>query len=201
MLCQYRFSCLSREYRYFFWKENLNIGVGKPFSIAVSINSWTLFCRSSLLYSKIWEACEWIVIVSRWLMSHQAMESAGTKFVGEHDFRNFCKMDAANVHNYRRHITMFEISPTDVRLRLVDNFSYPLCLCFCVCMFAGKNMLETNIWNRTAVAYHNVLDIMSWAWHLVIMLSLWLLILLHPYGKQRLSLVIGLNPGSIVCSW
>ncbi|KAJ1424950.1 Pseudouridine synthase I, TruA [Sesbania bispinosa] len=65
-----RFSCLSREYKYFFWKENLNI---------------------------------------------PAMESAGMKLVGEHDFRNFCKMDAANVHNYRRHITTFEISPTDVR--------------------------------------------------------------------------------------
>lgn len=39
------------------------------------------------------------------------MESAGKKFVGEHDFRNFCKMDAANVHNYKRHVTSFEISP------------------------------------------------------------------------------------------
>ncbi|KAL5195359.1 tRNA pseudouridine(38/39) synthase [Glycine soja] len=53
-----RFSCLSREYKYFFWKENLNI---------------------------------------------PAMEVAGNKLVGEHDFRNFCKMDAANVHNYRRY--------------------------------------------------------------------------------------------------
>ncbi|XP_019427551.1 PREDICTED: tRNA pseudouridine(38/39) synthase-like isoform X1 [Lupinus angustifolius] len=65
-----RFSCLSREYKYFFWKENLNI---------------------------------------------LAMESAGKKLLGEHDFRNLCKMDAANVHNYRRRITSFEISPTDVR--------------------------------------------------------------------------------------
>ncbi|CAJ2629785.1 unnamed protein product [Trifolium pratense] len=65
-----RFSCLGREYRYFFWKENLNI---------------------------------------------RAMESAGTKLVGEHDFRNFCKMDAANVHTYVRRITMFEIYATDVR--------------------------------------------------------------------------------------
>ncbi|WVY98194.1 hypothetical protein V8G54_030345 [Vigna mungo] len=65
-----RFSCLSREYKYFFWKEKLNI---------------------------------------------PAMESAGIKLVGEHDFRNFCKMDAANVHNYRRQITLFEIYPTDVR--------------------------------------------------------------------------------------
>ncbi|KAJ7969742.1 tRNA pseudouridine synthase [Quillaja saponaria] len=65
-----RFNCLRREYKYFFWRGNLNL---------------------------------------------LSMESAGTKFVGEHDFRNFCKMDAVNVHNYRRHVTSFEIFPTDVR--------------------------------------------------------------------------------------
>ncbi|KAK4387790.1 tRNA pseudouridine(38/39) synthase [Sesamum angolense] len=58
------FSCLSREYKYFFWRKNLNI---------------------------------------------MLMETAGKKFIGEHDFRNFCKMDAANVHNYMRYITSFEI--------------------------------------------------------------------------------------------
>ncbi|KAI3513637.1 hypothetical protein L1887_20974 [Cichorium endivia] len=61
-----RFSCLSREYRYFFWKENLNI---------------------------------------------LAMESSCKRLIGEHDFRNFCKMDAANVHNYKRRITSFDICP------------------------------------------------------------------------------------------
>ncbi|XP_059279920.1 uncharacterized protein LOC132033827 isoform X1 [Lycium ferocissimum] len=61
-----RFSCLSRVYKYFFWKGNLNI---------------------------------------------TAMETAAEKFLGEHDFRNFCKMDAGNVHNYRRHIISFEILP------------------------------------------------------------------------------------------
>ncbi|XP_009769567.1 uncharacterized protein [Nicotiana sylvestris] len=40
-----------------------------------------------------------------------AMETAAEKFLGEHDFRNFCKMDAGNVHNYRRHIISFEILP------------------------------------------------------------------------------------------
>ncbi|KAJ9146055.1 hypothetical protein P3X46_028370 [Hevea brasiliensis] len=69
-----RFNCLSREYKYFFWIDKLN-----------------LF----------------------------AMESAGKKFIGEHDFRNFCKMDAVNVHNYRRHITSFEISPC--KMRFEDN--------------------------------------------------------------------------------
>ncbi|XP_024033017.1 tRNA pseudouridine(38/39) synthase isoform X2 [Morus notabilis] len=65
-----RFSCLNREYKYFFWEESLNL---------------------------------------------LEMESAGKKFIGEHDFRNFCKMDALNVHNYRRCVSSFEISPTDVR--------------------------------------------------------------------------------------
>ncbi|XAR48623.1 tRNA pseudouridine(38/39) synthase [Bertholletia excelsa] len=65
-----RFSCLSREYKYFFWRGNLNLA---------------------------------------------AMENAGRKFLGEHDFRNFCKMDAANVHNYRRHIMEFEIIPCNER--------------------------------------------------------------------------------------
>ncbi|KAK3423163.1 hypothetical protein EUGRSUZ_F00074 [Eucalyptus grandis] len=66
-----RFSCMSREYKYFFWRDNLDI---------------------------------------------RAMESAGQKFVGDHDFRNFCKMDAFNVHNYKRHITSFELSSCDKRL-------------------------------------------------------------------------------------
>lgn len=60
-----------------------------------------------------------------WFMFSQAVESAGRKFVGEHDFRNFCKMDALNVHNYRRKITSFAVSPCDVRLTWVANFSDP----------------------------------------------------------------------------
>nr|XP_017243735.1 PREDICTED: tRNA pseudouridine(38/39) synthase isoform X1 [Daucus carota subsp. sativus] len=67
-----RFSCRSREYKYFFWKANLNT---------------------------------------------VAMDSASKKLVGEHDFRNFCKMDAANVHNFRRHITLFEICPFGERFQ------------------------------------------------------------------------------------
>nr|XP_043636860.1 tRNA pseudouridine(38/39) synthase [Erigeron canadensis] len=61
-----RFSCVSRQYVYFFWRENLNI---------------------------------------------LAMERSCKRLVGEHDFRNFCKMDAANVHNYKRRITSFDICP------------------------------------------------------------------------------------------
>ncbi|GMH01009.1 hypothetical protein Nepgr_002848 [Nepenthes gracilis] len=65
-----RFSCLMREYKYFFWRENLDLS---------------------------------------------AMEIAGKKFLGEHDFRNFCKMDALNVHNYRRRVISFEITPCSER--------------------------------------------------------------------------------------
>jgi tRNA pseudouridine38/39 synthase len=47
------------------------------------------------------------------------MQKAASKFIGEHDFRNFCKMDAANVSNYRRRITEFNISASDKRLNLL----------------------------------------------------------------------------------
>uniref|UniRef100_J3LP99 tRNA pseudouridine synthase n=1 Tax=Oryza brachyantha TaxID=4533 RepID=J3LP99_ORYBR len=43
------------------------------------------------------------------------MQKAAAKFIGEHDYRNFCKMDAANVSNYRRHITDFNISSYNQR--------------------------------------------------------------------------------------
>ncbi|CAD5194099.1 unnamed protein product [Musa acuminata subsp. malaccensis] len=71
-----RFSCLSREYRYLFWKGNLDVS---------------------------------------------AMQQAAMKFIGEYDFRNFCKMDAANVNNYRRRITFFDISSLDRRSIDVDE--------------------------------------------------------------------------------
>ncbi|CAA7018671.1 unnamed protein product [Microthlaspi erraticum] len=61
-----RFSCSAREYKYFFWRQNLDLS---------------------------------------------AMDTAGKKFLGEHDFRNFCKMDVANVHVYTRRVTFFEVSP------------------------------------------------------------------------------------------
>eukprot|EP00850_Spirogloea_muscicola_P014731 SM000107S14097 [mRNA] locus=s107:365180:370412:- [translate_table: standard] len=61
-----RFSCLSREYSYFFHGASLDIA---------------------------------------------SMRTAAAYFVGEHDFRNFCKMDALNVHNYRREVLKCEIVP------------------------------------------------------------------------------------------
>jgi len=48
----------------------------------------------------------------------QEMQKAAPKFVGEHDFRNFCKMDAAIVNNYRWRITECTISACGKRLNL-----------------------------------------------------------------------------------
>ncbi|XP_057519371.1 uncharacterized protein LOC130800046 isoform X2 [Amaranthus tricolor] len=67
-----RFGCVSREYKYFFWRENLDIS---------------------------------------------AMQTAAKKFLGEHDFRSFCKMDAVNVHNYKRCITSFNVTPSREKFR------------------------------------------------------------------------------------
>ncbi|KAG9451230.1 hypothetical protein H6P81_011195 [Aristolochia fimbriata] len=71
-----RFSCSSREYKYLFWMEGLDVS---------------------------------------------KMELAAQKFVGEHDFRNFCKMDAANVHNYKRKITYFTIKSCEERCNYYGN--------------------------------------------------------------------------------
>ncbi|MCO5611537.1 hypothetical protein L7F22_065790 [Adiantum nelumboides] len=61
-----RFSCLGREYNYFFLIDGLDI---------------------------------------------EAMKRAAKKFCGEHDFRNFCRMDADSVQNFRREILALEIFP------------------------------------------------------------------------------------------
>ncbi|XP_024537068.1 tRNA pseudouridine(38/39) synthase isoform X1 [Selaginella moellendorffii] len=63
-----RFSCLYREYKYFFIDDGLNI---------------------------------------------DAMKQASQRLLGEHDFRNFCKMDADNIHNYTRQILAFDILPIE----------------------------------------------------------------------------------------
>ncbi|XP_057249122.1 uncharacterized protein LOC104897835 isoform X2 [Beta vulgaris subsp. vulgaris] len=46
-----------------------------------------------------------------------AMQTAAKKFLGEHDFRNFCKMDAVNVHNYKRCIMSSDITTSSAKFR------------------------------------------------------------------------------------
>ncbi|KAG7843785.1 hypothetical protein KL941_004267 [Ogataea angusta] len=65
-----RFSCLSRHYKYFFEKANLNI---------------------------------------------EMMQQAASYFIGEHDFRNFCKVDGSKqIINYKRKIISSSIEKTDL---------------------------------------------------------------------------------------
>lgn len=97
-LINIRFSCLSREYKYFFWKDKLNIEV-IPLILVFTISILQWFAISRLQYVALF----------------QAMELAGKRFIGEHDFRNFCKMDALNIHNYSRRINHFDISCCDER--------------------------------------------------------------------------------------
>lgn len=49
-----------------------------------------------------------------------AMRAAGAYLVGEHDFRNFCKMDAHNVHNYTRTLLSFDIEAQEDGRDLMD---------------------------------------------------------------------------------
>jgi len=61
-----RFSCLNRVYKYFFYRDSLDI---------------------------------------------EAMRTAASDLIGEHDYRNFCKMDVVNVSHFRRRIDHVAIHP------------------------------------------------------------------------------------------
>ncbi|KAG0696643.1 tRNA pseudouridine(38/39) synthase [Chionoecetes opilio] len=85
-----RFDCHQRTYKYFFPRGNLDLQVlheeAKPLGLIVS---W--------LKTKV-----------------QAMNTAGQYMVGEHDFRNLCKMDVANgVVNYKRCIKAVKVVRLD----------------------------------------------------------------------------------------
>ena len=39
------------------------------------------------------------------------MKDGANRLIGDHDFRNFCKMDVVNVDTFTRTVNLFEISP------------------------------------------------------------------------------------------
>jgi tRNA pseudouridine38/39 synthase len=45
------------------------------------------------------------------------MKEAAQKFVGEHDFRHFCKLDVVNVKTFTRNILSFDIEPVNEHSR------------------------------------------------------------------------------------
>lgn len=61
-------------------------------------------------------ACRWRLYryyFVRGRLSLDDMRTAGEHLIGSHDFRNFCRMDAHNVHNYERTVLSFTIEPQD----------------------------------------------------------------------------------------
>ena len=50
-------------------------------------------------------------IVQHGELDIEAMQEAATHFVGDHDFRNFCKVDAQHVSNFRRTVLDFRQGP------------------------------------------------------------------------------------------
>eukprot|EP00798_Chlamydomonas_sp_ICE-L_P027671 gene27671-7312_t len=52
-----------------------------------------------------------------------AMQEAANHFVGEHDFRNFCKPDVAAVRNFRRTILHFRVDPAGLSCQEEDAAS------------------------------------------------------------------------------
>ena len=56
------------------------------------------------------------------ILSLQVMSEAADKLIGEHDFRNFCKMDVGNgVVNYMRRIVKADIAVMDERYSIPCN--------------------------------------------------------------------------------
>ena len=67
--------------------------------------------------SKTWNACRFSTahreytyfIVQHGQLDIAAMQQSATYFVGEHDFRNFCKLDLEHVKSFRRRILDFQV--------------------------------------------------------------------------------------------
>jgi tRNA pseudouridine38/39 synthase len=54
-------------------------------------------------------------IVQRGDLNLAAMQEAAGHFAGDHDFRNFCKVDAQHVSSFRRTILDFRVAPVGLQ--------------------------------------------------------------------------------------
>lgn len=110
-----RFSCLSRTYKYYFLRSDLDLGV-RPRANCPSCapHQTGLRTRLPLRLTSAWRA--------------QAMQRAADLLCGSHDYRNFCKADVAGgVTNYRRRILSFTVRPTSLPGFGVVHRSVPQC--------------------------------------------------------------------------
>ena len=69
------------------------------------------------MLSNVWNACRFSTahreytyfIVQHGQLDIAAMQQSASYFVGEHDFRNFCKLDLEHVKSFRRRILDFQV--------------------------------------------------------------------------------------------
>ncbi|EDV24213.1 uncharacterized protein TRIADDRAFT_26740, partial [Trichoplax adhaerens] len=59
-------------------------------------------------------------------MNIEAMNEAAQRLKGEHDFRNFCKMDLANVSNFRREILSIKVQSIETPY-VLQNQGFEMC--------------------------------------------------------------------------
>lgn len=86
-------------------------------------SSWAICPPNFIRFSTMYRAYKYfffrrdldIQVFSSWRYNEisQRMEEASQKLLGEHDFRNFCKIDVVNVNNFNRKILSFSVRPVD----------------------------------------------------------------------------------------
>ena len=103
-----RFSCKERQYKYFFTQPAFTPTVGSAYSSSNSTNS--------TLITTMREG--WLDI--------SAMRTAAKKFIGLHDFRNFCKIDTSKqITNFQRRIFHADIEQLDPLQKPLGYVSQP----------------------------------------------------------------------------
>lgn len=102
-----RFSCLYREYKYFFFIDDYDLSL---------------------------------------------MQAAALKYVGLHDFRNFCKLDVVNTTNYKRRVISISLqlqgSVVEVTIRGLSFLWHQVRCMVAVLMLIGRRLEDPEIIDR-----------------------------------------------------
>ncbi|KAK9914986.1 hypothetical protein WJX75_003356 [Coccomyxa subellipsoidea] len=81
----------------------------------IRVLGWTLAPESfSARFSAVHREYKYF-IVQRGDLNLAAMQEAAGHFAGDHDFRNFCKVDAQHVSSFRRTILDFRVAPVGLQ--------------------------------------------------------------------------------------
>ena len=89
-------------------------------------------------------------------MDLELMRTGGNHLVGQHDYRNFCKMDVVNVRKYDRELLSFTIAPATPPTNSPEDVYYFEFKgrCMAVCLFVCLFVLSSN---PTCVCVFNTL--------------------------------------------